>query len=195
MTPRVLQAATGYGALYIVMLAVDVVTSLLHSLSGILDRCAALPANGAAHRPRPTSATSTISTDPKLFPQQPPGSPSSLSAPFAQSPLAATPSNSTVASGARPGVAGEGAGAEHAGAAEAAEAEAAASAAAGAQPEARMPSTYASQVALEKLWPLLPPPTHDSCRLLAGILWQPSLEVFPPLSVFCGRHGPVNLSR
>ena len=197
-----MQATTGYGALYIVMLAIDVVTSLLHSLSGILDRCADVPAAapaGAKPDPAPHSVPSTASAGAldgshtlRLLPRKPPGSPSALSAPSVASPLAAAAlGGAGAAAAAAPNGAGEGAGGvvgaaaagtEDAGdaAAKSAEVVAGGSAGPGAPQEVRISTTYASQVAMERLWPLLPPPTHETCRLLAGILWQPSLEVLPP---------------
>lgn len=195
------QATTGYGALYIVMLAIDVVTSLLHSLSGILDRCADVPAaaHGApAAKPDPTphsipsaerTASPELSHTLRLLPRKPPGSPSALSAPSVASPLAAPAlGGAGRAAVAPPTGPGEDAGGAGEVVAETAEVVAEGGAGVGAPQEVRMSTTYASQVAMERLWPLLPPPTHETCRLLAGILWQPSLEVLPPPMICHGCH-------
>lgn len=210
--PLVLQASTGYGALYIVMLAVDVVTSLLHSLSGIVDRCAVPPAqsNGAGAAPQapflPVPAAG-LPAEPNLpgrkattapRPLQPPGSPAALLVPAGQSPLAvhsstlvppdtsaaislhvpAPPAAETAGGGA-----GDVAGATPGGSGDSGslwpQVAAAASSGAELPQDARLPSMYASQLAMEKLWPLLPAPTPETCRMLAGILWQPALEVRP----------------
>ena len=178
-----MQASTGYGALYIVILAIDTVTALIHSLARIVDR--AEPVAGSDTPISPTEVHTVADSLAESHPfgvatrvPAPQTDSEPLVSPHSQADTPRTPqrsrslriSASERASGASATLVTPAASLRREQDADAAEK-------GGASTDLRFSLAHASLLAQEQMWADLTPPTEQHGRLLVDLVWQSALEV------------------
>lgn len=153
------QVTTGYGAMYIVILAIDTITALIHSVAATVDRSG----SGRAVHSLPASPAKS-SRHEALDPE------TTVASPRARRP-SGTSANGAAGDGDSPSAMSQ-SGPRHS---QGSTAELAAPAY-----EARFATAHAMHMAQEQMWAELEPVTEQHGHLLLAILWKPALEVWPP---------------